>query len=81
MPVFVDVEPDTFNVDVAKIEALIGPTTKAMLFPNLIGNAPDWDVIRAIADRHGLLGDRGLLRRARRHAPRHADRHPRRHLA
>src|SRR4051794_24680131 len=54
IPVFVDVEPDTFNVDVAQIEAMIGPKTKALLFPNLIGNVPDWDAIRAIADRHGL---------------------------
>ena len=54
VPVFVDVEPDTFNVDVTKIEAMISSKTRAMLFPNLIGNAPDWDVIRAIADRHDL---------------------------
>jgi len=54
VPVLVDVEPDTFNVDVAAIEPMIGPRTRALLIPNLIGNAPDWDVIRAIADRHGL---------------------------
>jgi CDP-6-deoxy-D-xylo-4-hexulose-3-dehydrase len=54
VPVFVDVEPDTFNVDVTRIEEMITPRTKAMLFPNLIGNAPDWDEIRRIADRHGL---------------------------
>jgi CDP-6-deoxy-D-xylo-4-hexulose-3-dehydrase len=54
VPVFVDVEPDTFNVDVTRIEEMITPRTKAMLFPNLIGNAPDWDAIRAIADRHDL---------------------------
>ena len=29
--------------------------TRAILAPNLIGNAPDWDVIREIADRHDLL--------------------------
>jgi CDP-6-deoxy-D-xylo-4-hexulose-3-dehydrase len=54
IPLFVDVEPDTYNVDVDTIEALIGPKTKAILFPNLIGNAPDWDRIREIADRHDL---------------------------
>ena len=53
-PIFVDVEPDTFNVDVSRIEEMITPETRAMMFPNLIGNAPDWDAIRAIADRHGL---------------------------
>ena len=54
IPVFVDVEPDTFNVDVARIEEMVTPRTRAMMFPNLIGNAPDWDAIRAIADRHDL---------------------------
>ncbi len=55
VPVFVDVEPDTFNVDVTGIEAMIGPETRAILLPNLAGNAPDWDRVREIADRHGLL--------------------------
>jgi CDP-6-deoxy-D-xylo-4-hexulose-3-dehydrase len=55
MPVFVDVERDTYNVDVEQIEAAIGPRTRAVLIPNLIGNCPDWDRIRAIADAHGLL--------------------------
>jgi CDP-6-deoxy-D-xylo-4-hexulose-3-dehydrase len=55
VPVFVDVEPDTFNIDVDAIEAMIGPRTRAVLVPNLIGNVPDWDRIRAIADAHGLL--------------------------
>ncbi|WP_280464131.1 DegT/DnrJ/EryC1/StrS family aminotransferase [Nocardia carnea] len=54
IPVFVDVEPDTYNVDVTKIEALVTDKTKAILLPNLAGNAPDWDAIRDIADRHGL---------------------------
>lgn len=54
VPVFVDVTPDTFQIDVDKIEEMIGPRTKAILVPNLIGNAPDWDHIREIADRHGL---------------------------
>lgn len=53
-PVFVDVEPDTFNVDVDAIEAMVGPDTRAILIPNLAGNAPDWDRIRAVADRHSL---------------------------
>jgi CDP-6-deoxy-D-xylo-4-hexulose-3-dehydrase len=54
VPVFVDVEPDTYQIDVAQIEDAISPRTKAILAPNLIGNCPDWDAIRAIADRHGL---------------------------
>lgn len=53
-PVFVDVTPDTFQIDVDRIEEMVGPRTKAILAPNLIGNAPDWDRIREIADRHDL---------------------------
>ena len=55
IPVFVDVEPDTFQIDVDGIEAMISPRTKAILTPNLCGNCPDWDRIREIADAHGLL--------------------------
>lgn len=54
VPVFVDVEPDTFNVDVTKIEAMVTDRTSAVLVPNLAGNCPDWDAIRTVADRHGL---------------------------
>lgn len=54
VPVFVDVEPDTYNVDVAAIEPMIGPRTRAVLVPNLIGNVPDWDAIRSIADANGM---------------------------
>jgi CDP-6-deoxy-D-xylo-4-hexulose-3-dehydrase len=53
-PVFVDVEEDTYQIDVDAIEGAIGPRTKAILAPNLIGNCPDWDRIREIADRHDL---------------------------
>jgi CDP-6-deoxy-D-xylo-4-hexulose-3-dehydrase len=55
VPVFVDVTPDTFQIDVNRIEEMVTPKTRAILAPNLIGNCPDWDVIREIADRHGLL--------------------------
>jgi len=51
---YVDVEYDTYNIDVDKIEEMITPNTRAMLIPNLIGNAPDWERIREIADRHDL---------------------------
>ncbi len=51
---YVDVEYDTYNIDVDKIEEMITPRTKAILVPNLIGNAPDWERIREIADRHDL---------------------------
>lgn len=55
VPVFVDVEPDTYQIDVERIEEMITPKTRAILAPNLVGNCPDWDRIREIADRHGVL--------------------------
>src|SRR5258708_11497293 len=54
VPVFVDVEYDTYQIDVDAIEAAIGPRTRAILAPNLIGNCPDWDRIRDIAVRQHL---------------------------
>ena len=54
VPVLVDVTQDTYQIDVDQIESAIGPRTRAVLVPNLIGNCPDWDEIRAIADRHEL---------------------------
>lgn len=53
-PSFVDVDPDTYNIDVARIEEAITPRTGAILAANLIGNVPDWDEIRRVADAHGL---------------------------
>lgn len=55
VPAFVDAAPDTYNIDVDAIEAMIGDRTSAILIPNLIGNLPDWRRIREIADRHGLF--------------------------
>src|SRR4029078_12156731 len=43
-----------YKVDVNAMEEMIGPRTRAFLIPNLIGNVPDWDAIRAIADMRGL---------------------------
>src|SRR4029077_3115560 len=54
VPAVVDVDPRTFQIDVEQIEEMVGPRTRAILAPNLIGNAPDWDRIREIADRHDL---------------------------
>ena len=54
VPVFADVTPDTYQIDTDGLEAAIGPRTRAILAPNLCGNCPDWDAIRAVADTHGL---------------------------
>ena len=54
IPSFVDVEPDTFNIDVRKIEAAITPKTGAIVIPSLIGNLPDWDYIAQVARQRGI---------------------------
>jgi UDP-2-acetamido-2-deoxy-ribo-hexuluronate aminotransferase len=53
-PVFVDINPVTYNIDPAKIEAAITPRTKAIMPVSLYGQCADFDAINAIADRHGL---------------------------
>jgi perosamine synthetase len=53
-PVFVDIEPDTYLIDAARIEAAIGPHTRAIYPVHLYGLVADMDMITAIADRHGL---------------------------
>lgn len=55
IPVFVDVEPNTFNIDVSKIECMINEKTVAILAPNLMGNICRWDKIREIADKYDLI--------------------------
>ncbi|PZR60961.1 MAG: aminotransferase DegT [Chloroflexi bacterium] len=53
-PVFVDIEPSSFNIDVAQIEAAITPRTRAILPVHLYGNPAAMPAIMDIADRHGL---------------------------
>ena len=53
-PVFVDIEPDTYNIDAARIEAAITPRTRAISPVHLFGLPSDIEAIVAIADRHGL---------------------------
>ncbi|HEV7603711.1 MAG TPA: DegT/DnrJ/EryC1/StrS aminotransferase family protein [Candidatus Limnocylindrales bacterium] len=53
-PVFVDIEPDTYLMDAARIEAAITPRTRAICPVHLFGLPVDLDAIVAIADRHGL---------------------------
>lgn len=54
IPIFVDIDPDTFNIDPAKIEAAITPRTKAILVVQLHGLCADMDAINAIARKHNL---------------------------
>ncbi|MBL0009956.1 MAG: DegT/DnrJ/EryC1/StrS family aminotransferase, partial [Nitrosomonas sp.] len=54
IPVFVDIDPRTYNIDPDKIEAAITPETKAIMPVALYGQCADMDAINAIADRYGL---------------------------
>ena len=53
-PVFVDINPDTFNIDANKIEAAITPKTKAVIPVHLYGQPAEMDKIMDIAKRHNL---------------------------
>jgi UDP-2-acetamido-2-deoxy-ribo-hexuluronate aminotransferase len=53
-PVFVDIEPDSFNLDVNKLEAAITDKTKAVIPVSLFGQMPDYQRINEIAHRHGV---------------------------
>ena len=53
-PVFVDIEADTYNIDIDQIEAAIKPRTKAIMPVSLFGQMPDMNRINAIAARHGI---------------------------
>lgn len=53
-PVFVDIEPDTCNIDASLIEAAITPRTRAIMPVSLYGQVADMDEINTIAARHGL---------------------------
>jgi dTDP-4-amino-4,6-dideoxygalactose transaminase len=53
-PVFVDVEPDYYTMDVSKIEAAITPRTRAIMPVHLYGQPADMDAILAIAKRRSL---------------------------
>ena len=54
VPVFVDVELGTYNIDVAQLEAAISPRTKAIMLAHTLGNPFNLKAVREVCDRHGL---------------------------
>lgn len=54
-PVFADVDPDTLLINPAQVEAKVTPRTKAIIAVDYAGQPCDYDALRAIADRHGLI--------------------------
>lgn len=54
VPVFVDVDPRTYNIDPALIEARITPKTRAIIPVHLMGLPADMDEVRAVASKHNL---------------------------
>lgn len=53
-PVFVDCQPDSYNIDPSKVEAAITPRTKAIVAVHLYGQSADLDPLREIADKYNL---------------------------
>ena len=53
-PVFVDIEPDTYNLDPEDLERRITPRTKAIMVVDVFGHPAEWDEISRIAEKYGL---------------------------
>jgi CDP-6-deoxy-D-xylo-4-hexulose-3-dehydrase len=54
VPVFIDVELETYNLDPSLLEAAIGPRTRAIMAAHTLGNPFDLETVAAVAKRHGL---------------------------
>lgn len=54
VPVFVDVDPVTHNIDASKIEAALSPKTKAIMLAHSLGNPFNLDIVTAICKKHNL---------------------------
>ncbi len=54
IPVFADIEPETFNIDPVSVEANITPYTKAIIAVDIFGHSADIDALMDIAERHNL---------------------------
>lgn len=54
-PVFVDIEPGTYNMDVSQLEAAVTSRTKAIMPVHIFGQCVDMDVVHEVAEKHGLM--------------------------
>jgi dTDP-4-amino-4,6-dideoxygalactose transaminase len=54
VPVFIDIEPDTYNIDTAKLEAAITPRTKVIMPVHIFGQPVHMDVVMKLARKHNL---------------------------
>lgn len=54
VPIFADIDPDTFTISPESVEARISKNTKAIIAVNIFGLPADLDALRAIADKHGI---------------------------
>ena len=54
VPIYVDIDPETFNLDPSGIEAAIGSRTRAIMPVSLYGQCAEMDAIKTIARRHAL---------------------------
>ncbi len=54
-PVFVDIHPDTFNINVEQVEKAISPRTKAVLPVHLFGQLAEMEALQSVAERYGIM--------------------------
>ena len=55
IPVFVDIDIPTYNIDASKIEEAISPKTKAIMIAHALGNPFNLDIVTAIAKKYNLM--------------------------
>ncbi len=55
VPVFVDIVPNTYLIDIKQVENAITEKTKALMIPSLIGNVPNYPLLKKIASDHGIF--------------------------
>src|SRR4051794_29768782 len=54
-PVFIDIDPSTYNMDTSRLEAKVTSRTRAIIPVHLYGQMADMDTVMQVADRHGLI--------------------------